>query len=75
MDEHKDGKGSSGPEKSVINMDNYIASASNFYSLSDTSNDVKNSTKKKQKKKKKLKEGKEAKKLGRKPSNVTSSQD
>eukprot|EP00957_Ditylum_brightwellii_P170032 12942158-Ditylum_brightwellii.AAC.1 len=51
-------------------MDNYIASASDVYSSSGTSIDVKNSTKKK----KKLKEEKEMKELGRKPSSVTSSQ-
>eukprot|EP00957_Ditylum_brightwellii_P178930 13630309-Ditylum_brightwellii.AAC.1 len=70
MDEHKDGKGSSGSEKFVVDMDDYIASASDFHSSSDTSNDVKNSTKEK----KKGKEGRERKKLGRKPSSVTSSQ-
>eukprot|EP00957_Ditylum_brightwellii_P132828 10128814-Ditylum_brightwellii.AAC.1 len=69
MDGHKDGKGSSGSEKSVLNRDDYIVASSDFYCSSDTSNDVKNSTKKK-----KLKEGKETKKLGRKPASVTSSQ-
>eukprot|EP00957_Ditylum_brightwellii_P069375 5266160-Ditylum_brightwellii.AAC.1 len=70
MDEHKDGKGSSRSEKSSIDMDNYIASASDFYSSSDTLNDVKNSTKEK----KKVKEGRERKKIGRKTSSVTSLQ-
>eukprot|EP00957_Ditylum_brightwellii_P022840 1723371-Ditylum_brightwellii.AAC.1 len=70
MEEHKDGKGSSGTEKSVVDMNDYIASASDFYSSSNISNDVKKGAKEKMK----VKEGKKRKNIGRKPSSVTLSQ-
>eukprot|EP00957_Ditylum_brightwellii_P013082 988186-Ditylum_brightwellii.AAC.1 len=47
MEEHKDGEGSSGSEKYVVDFDNFIASASDFYSSSDISNDVRKDAKEK----------------------------
>eukprot|EP00957_Ditylum_brightwellii_P122390 9333131-Ditylum_brightwellii.AAC.1 len=70
MEEHKDGKCLSGSEKSVVYMDNFIASASDFYSSSNISNDVKKGAKEKMK----VKEGKKRKNTGRKPLSVTLSQ-
>eukprot|EP00957_Ditylum_brightwellii_P095552 7277841-Ditylum_brightwellii.AAC.1 len=70
MDEHKDEKSLSGSEKSFVNIDGFIASSSDFYSSSDTSNDVKKGVKEK----KKVKEGRERKNIERKPSSVTPSQ-
>eukprot|EP00957_Ditylum_brightwellii_P011176 846471-Ditylum_brightwellii.AAC.1 len=70
MEEHKDGKGSSGSEKSIVDMDDSIASASDFYSSSDISNDVKKGTQEKMK----VKEGRKRKNIGRKPSSETPSQ-
>eukprot|EP00957_Ditylum_brightwellii_P014995 1130540-Ditylum_brightwellii.AAC.1 len=70
MEEHKDGKGSSGSEKSVVDCDDSIASASDFYSSSNISNDAKKGAKEKIK----VKEGKERKNTGKKSSSVTSSQ-
>eukprot|EP00957_Ditylum_brightwellii_P126871 9671187-Ditylum_brightwellii.AAC.1 len=70
MEERKDGKGSSGSEKSVVDFDDFIVSSSDFYSSSNISNDVKKDAKEKMK----VKEGKKRKNIGRKPSNVTSSQ-
>eukprot|EP00957_Ditylum_brightwellii_P015806 1190363-Ditylum_brightwellii.AAC.1 len=64
MEERKDGKGSSGSEKSVVDIDDFIASSSDFYSSSNISNDVKKGAKKKMK----VKEGKKRKNTGRKPS-------
>eukprot|EP00957_Ditylum_brightwellii_P007749 586405-Ditylum_brightwellii.AAC.1 len=49
MEEHKDGKGSSGSEKFVVDMDDFIAPASDFYSPCNISNDVKKGAKEKMK--------------------------
>eukprot|EP00957_Ditylum_brightwellii_P111757 8523953-Ditylum_brightwellii.AAC.1 len=70
MDEHKDKESSSGSDKSAVNMDNFIASSSDFYFSSDTSNDVKKGTKEK----KKVKEGRKQENIGRKSLNVTPAQ-
>eukprot|EP00957_Ditylum_brightwellii_P033633 2550138-Ditylum_brightwellii.AAC.1 len=70
MKECKDGKGSSGSEKSVVDKDNFIASSSDFYSSSNISNDVKKGAKEKMR----MKEGKKGNITGRKPSSVTLSQ-
>eukprot|EP00957_Ditylum_brightwellii_P024293 1832178-Ditylum_brightwellii.AAC.1 len=70
MEEHNNGEGSSGSEKSVVDMDNFIASSSDFYTSSNISNDVKEGTKEKMK----MKEGKKRINTGRKSSSVTSSQ-
>eukprot|EP00957_Ditylum_brightwellii_P001812 139314-Ditylum_brightwellii.AAC.1 len=64
MEEHKDGKGSSGSEKPVVDFANFIASSSDFYSSSDISTDVKVDAKEK----KKVKEGMKRKTTGKKPS-------
>eukprot|EP00957_Ditylum_brightwellii_P037379 2829132-Ditylum_brightwellii.AAC.1 len=47
MEEHKDGNSLSGSEKSVVDFDDFIASASDFYSSIDISSDVKKGTKEK----------------------------
>eukprot|EP00957_Ditylum_brightwellii_P087839 6689631-Ditylum_brightwellii.AAC.1 len=70
MEEPKDGKRSSGSENSVVDMDNFIASASDFYSSSDISTDVKMDGKEK----KMVKEGMKRKTTRKKPSSMTSSQ-
>eukprot|EP00957_Ditylum_brightwellii_P142624 10866647-Ditylum_brightwellii.AAC.1 len=67
MDEHKDEKTSSGSEKSVVSMDNFITSSSDLYSSSDTSNDVEKGAKEE----KNVKEGRKRKNIERKPSSVT----
>eukprot|EP00957_Ditylum_brightwellii_P057729 4376926-Ditylum_brightwellii.AAC.1 len=70
MDEHKDGKDSSGSEKSVVDLDYFIASPADFYSSSNISTDVNMDAKEK----KKVEEGMKRKTTGQKPSSVTSSQ-
>eukprot|EP00957_Ditylum_brightwellii_P111984 8539764-Ditylum_brightwellii.AAC.1 len=70
MEEYKDRNGSSGPEKSVVDFDDFTASSSDFYSSSNISNDVKMDAKEKMK----VKEGMKRKTTGGKPSSVTSSQ-
>eukprot|EP00957_Ditylum_brightwellii_P101653 7747057-Ditylum_brightwellii.AAC.1 len=70
MENYKDGNGSSGSEKSVVDFDDFIASSSDFYSSSDISTDVKKDAKEKMM----VKEGKKKKNTGKKPSSVTSSQ-
>eukprot|EP00957_Ditylum_brightwellii_P166267 12657856-Ditylum_brightwellii.AAC.2 len=49
MEEHKDGNGSSGSGKYVVDFDDFIASSSDFYSSSKISNDVKKGIKEKMK--------------------------